>query len=162
VRLRSDRLDDYVADLAELLERYGVVLTRPAAGEDIELLEDDAGRISFELIGGLPDGRQPALATLALREEFTPVADVYERSGYEFELVDRERNFRRAYHLHFPERFEARYLVVVHEHCERPIGRVRCPHYEGSPMRDGYDGVMTLLRAWADDPPDCAALPCLE
>ncbi len=162
MRLRSDQLDDYVADLAQLLERYGVVLNKPAAGQGIELLEDDAGRIGFELIGGLPDGRQPPLATLEVREEFTPVDDLYQRSRYEFELVDLERNFRRAFHLHFPEWFEARHLVVVHEHCEQPIGEIRCPHFEGSPKRDGYQGVMALMTAWADDPPDCASLPCLE
>jgi hypothetical protein len=162
VRLRPDQIDDYVADLAELLERYGAVLAKPAAGQHIELLEDDAGRVSFELISALPNGRQPPLATLEVREEFTPVDDLYRRSSYEFELIDRERNFRRAFHLHSPEWFEARYLVVVHEHCEQPIGEIRCPHYEGSPIRDGYQGVMTLFEAWADDPPDCASLPCLE
>ncbi|CAN5201508.1 hypothetical protein BH24CHL7_BH24CHL7_12460 [soil metagenome] len=161
MQLRSDQLDTYVADLAELLERYGVVLSKPAPGQGIELLEDDAGRISFELIGGLPDGRQPPLATLQAREEFTPADEAYRRSRYEFELIDLEREFRRAYHLHFAEWFETTHLVVVHEHCELPIGQIRCQHYEGSPIRDGYQGVMILLTAWAEEPPDCSSLPCL-
>jgi hypothetical protein len=164
VQLRSDQPADYVADLAdlaELLERCGVVLSTPAAGQDIELLEDEAGRIGFELIGGLSGGRQPPLAILALREEFTQADEAYQRSRYEFELIDRERDFRRAYHLHSPEWFETTHLVVVHEHREAPIGQVRCRHYEGSPIRDGYQGVMTLLTAWAEESPDCSSLRCL-
>jgi hypothetical protein len=162
VRVRPDQLDSYVADLAELLERYGVVLSKPAPGQGIDLLEDDIGRISFELIGGPPDDRRPPSATFEIREEFTPTDAVYQRSRYEFELIDRERDFRRAYHLHFREWFETTHLVVVHEHCELPIGQIRCRHYEGSPIRDGYQGAMTLLTAWADEPPDCSSLPCLE
>ena len=162
MQLYSADLDAYVADLAELIERYGVVLSRPAAGEDIELLEDGLGRISFELIGDLPDDRQPPLATVAVREEFTPAGEAYRRSRYEFELIDRERDFRRAYHLHSSEWFEQTHLVVVHEHCELPIGDTRCAHYEGSPIRDGYQGIVTLLTAWTGEPPDCSSLPCLE
>lgn len=162
MQIRSADLDAYVADLAELLERYGVALTKPAPGQAIELTEDELGRISFELIGGLPDGRQPPLATLAAREEFTPAEEAYRRSRYEFELIDRERDFRRAYHLHASEWFETTHLVVVHEHCELPIGDTRCAHYEGSPIRDGHQGVVTLLRAWTEEPPDCSSLPCLE
>ena len=163
MQLRSDQLETYVADLAELLERYGVALIQPAPGEDIELLEDGLGRISFELIGGLPDGRQPPLATLAVREEFASAGEeAYRRSRYEFELIDREREFRRAYHLHSSEWFEQTHLVVVHEHCETPIGDTRCAHYEGSPIRDGYQGIVTLLTAWTGEAPDCSSLPCLE
>ena len=57
--------------------------------------------------------------------------------------------------------FERRYLVVVHEHCERPLGDAACDHYEGSPIRDGYAGVMVLIDAWTDEP-GCFELRCLE
>jgi hypothetical protein len=64
--------------------------------------------------------------------------------------------------VHFPEWFRARHLVLVHEHCERPIGRVACEHYEGSPIKDGFAGVVALLDVWTAEPPDCASLRCLE
>ena len=160
--LGAHEVDDYVVRLVELLECYGVVLSRPAAGADIEVLEADDGSLSVELIGQLPDGRLPALASVEVREEFQPGEDGYRRARYEFEVIDRERDFRRAFHLHFPEWFEREHLVVVHEHCERPIGEARCAHYQGSPIRDGYAGVRVLLGTWLAEPPDCAALHCLD
>lgn len=162
MRLGAAEVDEYVVRLVELLERYGVVLSQPPADADIEVLEADDGSLSFELIGGLPDGRQPPLATLELREEFRPDKQGYRRARYEFEVIDRERDFRRAFHLHSPEWFAREYLVVVHEHCERPIGHVRCAHYQGSPISDGYQGVRVLLETWLADPPDCRLLPCYD
>jgi len=163
VRLRDTAVDAYAARLGALLERHGIALSRPAPGAPIEVLEADDGSLSFELIGSLPDGRRPALATLELRESFSAAGDgTYERDRYEYELIDRERDFRRAFHLHVPEWFARRYLVVVHEHCERPIGHSRCRHYEGAPVRDGYAGVVVLMDAWTGEPPDCESLPCLE
>jgi hypothetical protein len=76
-------------------------------------------------------------------------------------LLDHERDFRRAHHLHDRDVFVRRFNVVVHEHCERPIGNVQCAHYEGSPIRDAFAGVVALLDAWTADPPECADLRCL-
>ncbi len=163
MRLRGAAVDAYVGQLAELLERFGVVLQRPAPGEPIEVLEAADGSLSFELVGALPDGRQPVLATLEVREEFRALdSGLFERSRYEFEIVDRERDFRRAFHLHSAEWFQGRHLVLVHEHCERPIGRARCDHFEGRPIRDGFAGIVTLMDAWTGDQPDCDTLRCLD
>jgi hypothetical protein len=163
VQLSSPDVDDYAARLVELLERYGVILTKPAHLERAEILDADDGSLSFELIGSLPDGRQPALSTIEMRERFQPIAgDRFERVGYEYELLDHERDFRRAFHLHDPEWFEHTYLVLVHEHCERPVKHVACTHYHGLPVRDGYAGVVALFDAWTDEPPVCSKLRCLE
>jgi hypothetical protein len=163
VELSSPAVDDYASRLVELLERCGVVLTKPAPGKLVDVLEADDGSLSFELIGSLPDGHQPALSTLELRERFHPIEfDRYERAGYEYELLDHERDFRRAFHLHDPEWFERNYLVLVHEHCERPIKHVTCTHYHGSPVRDAYAGVVALIGAWTDEPPVCSKLLCFE
>jgi hypothetical protein len=163
VQLPDAEVDDYAARLVELLERYGVAIRKPAPGENLEILEADDGSLSFELIGSLPDGRQPALSTLEVRERFAPIGgDRFERDRYEYELLDHERNVRRAFHLHDPEWFERRYLVVVHEHCENPINQVACAHYQGSPIRDGFAGIVMLIDAWSGMPPDCSELPCLE
>lgn len=162
MQLAGPAVDDYASRVALLLERYGVVLTKPAPGEPVEVLEADDGSLSFELAGSLPDGRLPALATLEVREHFAAIAeDCYERDGYEHELTDRERSFRRAFHLHDPEWFERHFLVLVHEHCEQPLGDAACPHYAGAPIRDGYAGVLVLLDAWMGEP-TCSLMTCLE
>jgi hypothetical protein len=163
VRGSNHALGEYLAAVAALLERFGVSLTSRGPDGDLELLEDPDGNLTFELIGTLPDGATAARSTVAVREEFQPIAaDLYERRRYEFELIDRGHDYRRAFHLHSREWFERRHLVVVHEHCERPIGTVRCPHYEGSPIRDAFAGILALVTEWVDPPHDCSALRCLE
>jgi len=162
MRLAAPAVDDHASRIAELLERYGVVLSKPAPGEPVEVLEADDASLSFELIGSLPDGRAPALSTLEVRERFRTLdGELFERDGYEYELIDRERDSRRAFHLHDSEWFERRYLVVVHEHCEHPVGDTACGHYHGVPIRDGYAGVMALIAAWTSEP-GCSGLRCLD
>jgi hypothetical protein len=163
LQLSDEEVDDYASRLVALLERFGVVVSKPGPAERVEVLEADDGSLSFELVGSLPDGREPALSTLELRERFQPMADArFERDRYEYELLDRERGFRRGFHLHDPDWFERRYLVVAHEHCERPIGKALCAHYHGPPIRDGYAGAVTLIDVWTDEPPDCSTLLCLN
>lgn len=162
MELSDPAVDDYASRLIDLLERWGVVLTKPAPGEPAEILEADDGSLTFELIGSLPDGRAPALSTIKMRERFQAIAgDRFERAGYEYELLDHERDFRRAFHLHDPEWFEHKYLVLVHEHCERPVKHVACAHYNGLPVHDGYAGVVALFDTWTDEPPVCSKLRCL-
>jgi hypothetical protein len=162
VQLSIDDLDAYLARVAELLERYGVVLDlEPAA--PLVLEESPNGAMSFELRGFLPDGRVPPLSVLEVREQWRRLAaDRFERWAYAFELLDHERSFRRAFHLHDREAFVRRFHVVVHEHCERPLGTTPCAHIAGPPVPDAYRGVDLLLEAWVDPrPPDCAAMACL-
>jgi hypothetical protein len=120
--------------------------------------------MSFALRGFLPDGRTPPLSVLEIRERWRRLGpDQVERWEYEFELLDHERGVRRAFHLHHADEFIRRFHVVVHEHCERPIGTAPCDHVVGSPVRDGYRGVEILLEAWIEASlPDCSTMPCLE
>lgn len=160
MRATLGSVEDYLVNVADLLERLGIDLRGDA---DLSLLDDLQGGLSFELVGDLPDGHDPARAQVTIREGFDPAeGDRYVRARYEYELLDRARGFRRSFHLHFPDWFEQEFLVVTHEHCERPIGTVECEQYEGSPIRDAFAGVMALIDAWTADPPDCAALRCLE
>ena len=162
MQLAGPAVDDYASRIVELLERYGVVLSKPGPGEPVEVLEADDGSLSFEVAGSLPDGRAPALSTFEVREHFRAIhGERYERDGYEYELIDRERDFRRSFHFHDSAWFETRHLVVVHEHCEQPIGDRSCDLYQGAPIRDGYAGVMALVDAWTSEP-GCSQLVCLD
>lgn len=162
MRLTSDGLDAYVADLAELAERYGITLDLPEDGTLAVEIERDGSR-RFQLVGFLPDGRQPPKAVADVRERWRPGSDdLLERSGYRYELIDHERDHRRAFHRHDDRAFERRFGVVVHEHCESPIGDAPCPHMFGPPVRDGCQAIVTLMSTWVGDPPDCRTLRCLE
>lgn len=163
MRLSIGDLEDYLSRVAELLERYGVVLDLPTTAP-LELMESPSGTLSFSLRGFLPDAGSPPLSVLDVRERWVAVGPgVLERGEYEYELLDHERGYRRAFHLHDRSDFVRRFDVVVHEHCEQPIGSSPCPHFAGFPVRDGYRGVELLLEAWIEpDAPDCAALTCLD
>jgi hypothetical protein len=153
-------VEDYVREVAVVTERLGISIRGDG---DVPLLEDRTGGLSFELVGDLPDGRSSARSEVIVREAFERDGERgYVRSRYEYELIDHARGFRRGYHLHSPEWFERRFLVVVHEHCERPIGTVTCAHYEGTPIRDAFAGVLALVDAWTADSPECSSLRCLE
>ncbi len=163
MRLSYEDCEDYLGRVAALLEQFGLIFSKPAEGEDLVLETTTTGVLSYELLGELvdPDGGVPA--RVEIREEFTSIRpDDYERTRYEYELRDEARGYRRAFHLHFPEAFMRTYLVVVHEHCERPIGSGQCEHYEGSPVKDAFAGVQILFDVWTDDPPDCGRLRCLD
>lgn len=159
--VKDQDADDYLADVAELLERFGVRLTQPASGDDLELIEDDAGVLSFELVGEIGDWASPA--RIELREALAPYGDgsTYQTSQYGYELIDMAGDFRRGFHFHDADWFLREYLVAVHEHCEQPLGSATCAHYSGTPIKDSYAGARRLLDAWTAGPIDCATLPCL-
>lgn len=163
MQLSIAELEVYLSRVAELLERYGVVLDFEPT-DSLVLDESPSGAMSFALRGFLPDGQFPPLSVLEVRERWRRLApDQLERWEYEFELLDHERGFRRAFHLHDSQEFIRRFHVVVHEHCEQPIGTAPCTHMAGPPVPDGFRGVELLLAAWIDPIlPDCEAMPCLE
>ena len=159
MRLTDRGLDSHLAGIANLLDRYGVSLD----GGALTVEEATAGARTLDIRGFLPDGRRPSRAVLEIRETWLPAGPgVFERAEYVYELLDGERDFRRAFHLHDRDWFERHFLVVVHEHCERPIGTERCAHYEGTPVRDAFAGVFVLVDAWTTDSPECSSLRCLR
>ena len=92
-----------------------------------------------------------------------PAPDPWHLVEYTYELIDHERDSRRALHLHNADWFVQTYRVVVHEHCERPIGTTHCDHFAGTPVRDGYEALDRLMETWThDDPVDCTSYACLE
>jgi hypothetical protein len=161
VRLPIEALVDYVASVGEQMERFGVDMDPP--GEPIRARSGSRG-VSYQLAGALPHAPGDPSATLTVTEAWRRVDDrLFERTEYAYELLDRLRRFRRAWHRHHQEWFADRFQVIVHEHCEHPIGEAACEHYTGFPVRDAFAGVELLLDAWMDpQPPDCGSLRCLE
>lgn len=157
MRLTDNGLDSYLASVADLLDRYGLDV------EDGAFAVDQAPGARRLGVRASLHGGAGTPAVVEIRE--TWVEDgmgAFERAEYVYELIDHERDFRRAFHLHDADWFGRRFLVVVHEHCERPIGALDCEQYEGTPVRDAFAGVLALIDAWTGDPPDCSALRCLE
>jgi hypothetical protein len=163
VQLSIEGFEDYLGRVAQLLERYGAVLDLSPGGA-LAIEETPSGAVSFALRGFLPDGRIQPLSTVEVREVWRRAGlDAVERWEYEYELIDHERGFRRAFHLHDRDAWLRRFQVAVHEHCERPIGVAPCQHIAGLPVRDAFRGIELLLAAWVDpDPPDCRAMTCLD
>ena len=161
MRLSGVALEDHVAQVIALVERCGAVL-EPAEDTWIHELPNVVRWYALE--ASLPGVDAAGASTLVVRERWHRVADDrFERAEDEYELRDHECDVRRALHLPDRDRFVDRHLVVVHEHCERPVGVTPCARVEGRPVRDAFAGVMRLIGIWTDpDLPDCAVLPCLD
>ena len=150
----------HAASLARRLDSTGADLARPQVVLTSDGLTAE-GRIDAEF----PGAGRPARATITFRQTWgRPFADQpWHLREYRYDLVDRDRDFRRAFHHHDQDWFVSERLTVVHEHCERPIGNVACHHYSGAPVADGFEGIDRLLTIWTDDhPPDCSTLACLD
>ena len=162
MRLPAADILDYAADLVALLERSGVEVVGPEAPDPLEVRRMPGGTTAIAIAGQLPAWGATPSASLLVRETYEPVgSNTLERTSYAFELIDHGRGFRRAFHQHDDAWFVRHHLVVVHEHCERPIGFAPCAHFEGTPVRDGFAGILALLDAWIIAPPDCSTFRCL-
>jgi hypothetical protein len=163
LQLRREEFPDYVGRVLWLLERYGAELIKPGADDDLELLEEEGGGIGFELVGELAHSGASRTPRLEIRESLAPIGDGrYATQRYEYELLDANGDQRRAFHMHDPDWFARELYVLVHEHCEHPIGRIDCDHYAGTPVKDSYAGAVRLIAAWTAGPMDCASFDCLE
>lgn len=159
MRFSGSALEGYLAGVTDLFDRYGAV----APVEDAFVRASPSGARWFEIRADLPGVGAPS-STVRVYEVWRPVdGNRFERSDYEYELLDRVRGFRRAFHLHDRQAFVRRFDVVVHEHCESPIGAATCDHYAGFPVRDAFAGLELLIDAWVDpERPDCDEMACLE
>jgi len=158
VRASRAQLISYVSGLATYLLRVGAELR----GQPTLDVYDD-GVLGFDIEAALPGPGIPGPAEVRLSETWRPAGAVFERDEYEYELVDRERGRRRAYHRHDAEAFLRRAETAIHEHCEEFLGRPTCDHYAGSPVRDGYQALERILAAWTEPGTlGCAGLDCID
>lgn len=152
-------VDQYVSGLAKALYTQGFDLPEVPT---IEL--DEAGQLAFSIVGVIPDVDLAEVAEISLDEIWRPLPDRrWERREYTYDLVDRPRRRRRAFHLHDRDLAEAELGTVVHEHCEEIFGQPTCQHYLGRELPNGYLAIDHLVAAWVEPGPlGCAALTCLD
>jgi len=152
-----------VRDLQKHADDLATYLARSGADFVARRLEyaDRRTRAQLVLDADLPGSGLPPVSRAMVRESYELQDGSWRQVAYRYELLDREMDGRRAFHLHHPEDFLRRFLVLVHEHCERPIGTARCDHFAGGPIRDSREGIRRILVAWTDGF-DCRALTCLE
>jgi len=156
--LSRQGLNQYIVRLAESVYTRGFELpTTPAA----EI--DEAGYIHLSVIAVIDD--KTATATLNLDEVWHPLPSaLWQRNEYTYDLVDRGRQRRRAFHSHDRDVAEARTgSAAVHEHCEEVLGQAECAHYIGRELPNGYWAIDLLLAAWLEPAElGCSALDCLD
>jgi len=152
-------LPDYVASLAQRVATTGADVVVPR-------IEYTRGALSAQLFvdGELPGSGIPRTSMIHVVERWSRsyLDRPWRLDEYAYELLDHERDLRIAFHLHDAEWFVANHRVVVHEHCERPIGVSRCQHYAGTPIAGGFEALDRLMAAWVSDSvEDCSLRTCL-
>jgi hypothetical protein len=152
-----------VRDLVGHAEKLATYLARTGADLMHRRLEyrDKRTRAQLVLDAELPGAGLPPVSRAIVRESYELRDDAWELVAYRYELLDREMDGRRAFHLHDTDAFLRKYFVLVHEHCERPIGTSTCDHFAGLPIRDSREGIQRILAAWTDGF-ECRDLTCLE
>jgi len=89
---------------------------------------DETDLLSFSIVGFLLDRDHAEATELSLDEIWRPIPNRrWERREYTYDLIDRPRNRRRAFHLHDRERGQFRFGTAVHEHCEGDPRRADVP-----------------------------------
>jgi hypothetical protein len=152
----------YLADVIEVVERYGATVLPPNDGEEVQWARvgDD---LVMDIEARLPASHRSADADLDLQERWSPRAPAqWILVEYGYDLRDRELGYRRALHRHDADQFVRAWDVATHEHCETTLGYAVCGHYAGEPAADAIDGFLRLYGEWlANAKPDCSELRCL-
>ncbi len=156
--LSGQALGEYVSGLAKSTYSRGFELP---ANPLIEI--DRTGFLSFSISGNRPDAAAAETAEISLDEIWRPLpGQRWERLEYTYDLIDRPRGRRRAFHLHDRDLAEATFGVAVHEHCEEALGEPTCGHYVGRELPHGYLGLELLMAAWVEPGVlGCERLTCL-
>lgn len=158
----TENLLSYLADVIDVVEKYGATVLAPNDGDHVHWIADDTDLI-MDVEARLPTSRRSRDVNLVLQERWSPQAsDRWILAEYGYELRHHELDYRRALHRHDADDFVRAYDVVTHEHCETTMGHTVCGHYGGEPASDAIDGFLRLYGMWlANVKPDCSALSCL-
>ena len=157
--LSTQSLNQYILGLAKALDTRGFQIQGGPVGEF-----DSTGHVAYSVVGAFDEPDPGGRTEIILDEIWRALTERrWERREYTYDLVDRPRHRRRAFHLHDRELAETALRTVVHEHCEEVIGRPVCRHYLGRELPDGYQAIDLLVAAWVE-PGDlgCASLICLN
>jgi len=159
VILSTQSLNQYVIGLAKALDARGFEIHGGPIAEF-----DASGLVVFSMTGAIADADGADPAEIILEEVWRPLAERrWERREYTYDLVDRARGRRRAFHLHDRDLSESVWGTVVHEHCEEVLAQPACGHYLGRELPDGYHGIELLTAAWVEPGDlDCSSLICLD
>jgi hypothetical protein len=158
VILSTQPLNQYVIGLAKALDTRGFEV---ADGPVAEI--GATGHVAYSIVGVLDEPAE-GRTEISLDEIWRPLSERrWERREYAYDLLDRPRRRRRAFHLHDRELSEAALRTVVHEHCEEVLGEAACEHYLGRELPDGYVALDLLLAAWVEPGAfGCSELTCLD
>ena len=128
----------------------------------VDAVIDDTGALAFSVTGTCPEVSVGPVAEVRLDEVWQPIGvQLWERSEYAYDLVDRPMNRRRAWHMHAVRQSRAALGSPAHEHCEEVLGRPPCDHYLGMELRDIHEGIALIDGAWMEPGPlGCGALMC--
>ncbi|HYN69289.1 MAG TPA: hypothetical protein VEX41_03655 [Candidatus Eisenbacteria bacterium] len=157
--LSTQSLNQYILGLAKALDTRGFDVESGPIAEF-----DPAGYVAYSVVGVLQEPPGSGRTEISLDEIWHPLPERrWERREYSYDLLDRPRHRRRAFHLHDRELAEAALRSIVHEHCEEVIGQPACRHYLGRELPDGYQAIDFLMAAWVE-PGDLgsSSLVCLD
>jgi hypothetical protein len=158
----TDELLTYLADLIEIVERFGAVVLPPYDADDVAW-QQDGPELTFELATRLPVDRRSREVDLVFTERWRPGGRKWELAEFAYELRHHQLDYRRALHRHDEAQFVKRFDVATHEHCETPMGLAACGHYFGEPVTGAIDGFYRLYGIWlSGQQPDCSELHCLR
>jgi hypothetical protein len=152
-------LELYITGLAKALYTRGFEIPSHPTAEI-----DPDGTVAFSIVGAIPEPDSAVTSEIDLDEVWRPAHDdQLRRDAYAYELIDRPRGRRRAFHMHDRDAATALFGTGVHEHCEEVLGHSACDHYLGRELPNGYLAIELLIAAWLEPGQlDCSSLICLD
>lgn len=131
-----------VLDDHQVEQRKATIIAKLEALSDVTASDVPRARRRrlIEVQGDAPGGDLPRLASFVYREAFARIRDRWHLVAYAYELLDRVRGGRRAYHWHDD---------LFHAHCVEPQGSAG-QHFRATPM-DVFEAHDEFSRIYLSD-----------